>query len=267
MKNREILQVIKSLEILYAKPNGAEIIRIALAVGDNVPNNLEDIQREWTADKPINQQTLKKILNDAVLRNNIDVGNLKSTYISYILVDGTCIFDRSKENAKYISLCADVDKQLMKSLTIVDLSGKILLNESYDEKHPVSKDKEKILLLANRADCILGLDLSTDLKANGISLPNDRKYLEQSEYYELATGETVIGKTKKEKWVSMAKNCYDSKIGEAFTQSLAYMLSYDFCKEIAPNWGKGQEIESDVRKIIKTPEEICSSMTNSFLNS
>ena len=41
VKNREILQVIKSLEILYAKPNGAEIIRIALAVGDNVPNNLE----------------------------------------------------------------------------------------------------------------------------------------------------------------------------------------------------------------------------------
>lgn len=204
----------KSLEIVFADKNDKETYRVKLDAEHNLREGpVEKCYSEYDVYEMPGEVLTKKNLYDLSAHvahyDNERVAMGDPTDVMAIVVDGERVFDRQKENAKYLAVSVKQENEKVQGITVVDLSGKPLLDKTYDEKHTVSRDKRKIETLFRQAKYIAGFDMAKDmqaLKSNGINLPTGRKYFDVKDNHEYLSQEKIIGKDKVEKWKYMQKD-------------------------------------------------------------
>lgn len=256
----------KSLKIVFADKDGKEKYHILLDAEHNYREGpMDKYAWEYGMDTPgekITKKDLHNMVAYAAYDNNQQVGYGESTEISAIIVDSKTVFDRDKANAKDLAMCVSVEQGKVKALTITDLAGKALVDETYNEKSTVLKDKEKIETLLNQAEYIVGFDMKEDLRAlkeSGINLPKEKKYLDRKDHYEFVHESKIAGKTKAEQWQNMNKEEIEFGTAEKFkesTRSQAHALIYDFDTCVRKAWGSEPDIPTNEKKVLKRLDDI-----------
>lgn len=227
----------KSLEIIFADANDKENYRVKL----DAEHNLREGPVEKCCDeydvykkpgKVITQEDMYNLSHHVAHYDNEKVGGMGDPSDVYaVIVDGKRVFDREKENAKYLAVSVNQENDKVKDLTVVDLSGKPLLDKTYDGKSTVAEDKKALDKLFKEAKYITGFDMSQDikvLKANGIDMPTGRKYFDMKENHEYLQGMKYTGKDKAEKWKAINKGNNDAIEFGKTTKSQARAIIGDF---------------------------------------